>query len=95
MFSLYALFELLCVKKKKLHCAFIDFEKVFEFIQRNSLFFKLIKNNFNANFYRIVENMYSDAKARILHNNKRSDMFTCEIVIRYGENRSPYCSQFI
>ena len=39
--------------------------------------------------------MYSDAKARIVHNNKRSDMFTCEIVIRYGENRSPYCSQFI
>ena len=32
MFFLHALFELLCVKKKKLHCAFIDFEKAFDFV---------------------------------------------------------------
>ena len=50
MFSLYALFELLCVKKKKLHCAFINFEKAFDFVQRNSLFFKLINNNINGKF---------------------------------------------
>jgi hypothetical protein len=35
MFSLYALFELLCAKKKNLHCAFIDFEKSFDFVHRN------------------------------------------------------------
>jgi hypothetical protein len=35
MFSVYALFELLCVKKKNLHCAFIDFEKSFDFVHRN------------------------------------------------------------
>lgn len=29
IFSLYALFELLSVKKKKLHCVFVDFEKSF------------------------------------------------------------------
>jgi len=89
MFSLYALFELLCVKKKKLHCAFIDFEKAFDFVQRNSLFFKLINNNINGKFCRIVENMYSDAKSRIVHNNKMSDMFACEIEVRQGENLSP------
>jgi hypothetical protein len=32
MFSLHTLFELLCVKKKKLHCAFIDFEKALDFV---------------------------------------------------------------
>jgi hypothetical protein len=82
MVSLYALLELLCVKKEKLQCAFIDFEKAFAFDQRNSLLFKLINNNIHGNFYRIVENMYSDAKSRIVHNNKKSDMFACVIGVR-------------
>lgn len=30
LFSLHALFELLKLKKKKLYCAFIDFEKAFD-----------------------------------------------------------------
>ena len=82
MVSLYALLELLCVKKEKLQCAFIDFEKAFAFDQRNSLLFKLINNNIHGKFYRIVENMYSDAKSRIVHNNKKSDMFACVIGVR-------------
>jgi hypothetical protein len=77
-----SLLELLCVKKEKLQCAFIDFEKAFAFDQRNSLLFKLINNNIHGNFYRIVENMYSDAKSRIVHNNKKSDMFACVIGVR-------------
>ena len=89
MFSLYVLFELFCVKKKKLHCAFIDFEQVFDFVQRNSLFFKLIKININRKFYRIVVNMYSDAKSRIVHNNEKSDMFACEIGVRHSETLPP------
>ena len=82
MVSLYALLELLCVKKEKLQCAFIDFEKAFAFDQRNSLLFKQINNNIHGKFYRIVENMYSDAKSRIVHNNKKSDMFACVIGVR-------------
>ena len=30
IFSLYALFELLKLKKKELHCAFIDFQRAFD-----------------------------------------------------------------
>ena len=55
MFSLYALLELLCVKKKKLHCAFIDFEKAFDFVQRNSLFLKLIKIILMGNFIELLK----------------------------------------
>ena len=74
-----------------------NFEKAIDFVQRNSLFFKLINNNINGKFRRIVENMYSDAKSCIVHNNKKSNMLACEIGVRQGEseNLSPYCSQFI
>ena len=33
--------------------------------------------------------MYSDAKSCIVHNNKKSDMFVCEIGVRQGENLPP------
>ena len=89
IFSLYALFELLCIKKKKLHCAFMDFEKAFDFVHRNSLFYKLVLNNINGKFLKVVENMYKDAKSCIVHNNEKSEMFACEIGVRQGENLSP------
>jgi hypothetical protein len=38
-------------KEEKLHCAFIDFEKAFDFVQRNSLFVKLINNTINGIFF--------------------------------------------
>lgn len=43
IFTLYTLFELVYVKKKKIHCAFIDFEKAFDFVHRNSLFLNLFQ----------------------------------------------------
>ena len=33
--------------------------------------------------------MYSDVKSRIVHANSASDIFTCEIGVRQGENLSP------
>ena len=39
--SLYALFELFCIRRKILHCSFVDFEKAFYFVQRTSLYLNL------------------------------------------------------
>ncbi len=89
MFSLYALFELLSVKKKKLHCIFVDFEKAFDSVHRNSLLFKLLQNNVNGKVLRVIQNMYDDVKSRICHNNTYSNIFNCEIGVRQGENLSP------
>ena len=89
IYSLYMLFQLLNVKKKKLFCVFVDFEKAFDFIHRQSLFFKLFKYNINGKFLRIIQNMYNDVKSRIVHNNSFSDTFACDIGVRQGENLSP------
>ena len=89
IFSLHVLFELLSVKKKKLYCVFVDFEKAFDLVHRNSLLFKLFQNNVNGKFFRIIQNMYDDIKSRIVHNDMISDIFKCEIGVRQGENLSP------
>lgn len=89
IFSIYALFELLKLKKKKLFCIFVDFEKAFDFVQRNFLLFKLLQNNINGKFFRVIQNMYQDIKSRIVHNNEKSAFFSSEIGVRQGENLSP------
>ncbi|KAK6196333.1 hypothetical protein SNE40_001576 [Patella caerulea] len=89
IFSLYSLIELLKLKKRKLHCCFIDFEKCFDSIQRNYLYSKLLLNNINGKFYNIIQNMYLNIKSCIIHNNEKSNFFPCEIGVRQGENLSP------
>ena len=91
IFSLYSLFELLKLKKKKLYCIFVDFEKAFDFIQRNFLLFKLLQNNINGKFFRVIENMYQDIKSRITHNNEKSDFFTCELETRRELVSGSFC----
>ena len=89
IFSIYTLFELLKLKKKKLFCTFVDFEKAFDFVQRNFLLFKLLQNNINGKFFRVIQNMYQDIKSRVVYNNEKSDFFASEIGVRQGENLSP------
>ena len=36
-------------------------------------------------FLRIIQNMYSNSKSRIVHDNSVSDIFMCEIGVRQGE----------
>jgi hypothetical protein len=48
IFSLYSLFEFLTLKKKKMFCAFIDFEKAFATDWREGLWCKLLMNNING-----------------------------------------------
>ena len=48
-----------------------------------------MNNKIDGKFFRIIQNMYNDIKSRIVHNNKKSDFFPCEIGVRQGEILSP------
>jgi hypothetical protein len=85
IFSLFSFFEILKSKKKKLFCAFVDFEKAFDTVWRVTLWYKLLLNNINGKVCNAILNMYNDVKYCINYNNCKSAYFSCDMGVRQGE----------
>ena len=47
---------------KQLYCAFIDFSKAFDYVDRKSLWFKVIKHDVSGKMLVIVRSMYMSVK---------------------------------
>ena len=89
IFVLQSLFELLKLQKKKLYCTFIDFSKAFDSVWRIGLWNKLLKNEINGKFFRVIYNLYQNIKSCVTINNSNSTFFESYIGLRQGENLSP------
>ena len=63
--------------RKKLYCSFIDFSKAFDYVERNSLWSKLIKLGIRGKMMTILKSMYSSVKSRVRFNNKLNHEFFC------------------
>ena len=72
MFVLHSFFEILKNKKKKLFCAFVDFEKAFDTLWRDALWYKMLLNNINGNMYQVIFNMYQNIKSCLFYDGKKS-----------------------
>jgi hypothetical protein len=86
LFVIYMLISIMKNKKKKLYCAFIDFAKAFDTVWRKGLWHKLLGNEINGKMYKVIFNMYSGIKSRVLYNGEMSEYFPCNIGVRQGEN---------
>jgi hypothetical protein len=74
------------LQKKRLYCAFIDFEKAFDNVWWKGLWYKLCVNNINGCMYNIITKI----KSRIVHGDGISEFFNCENGVRQGENLSSF-----
>ena len=89
IFTLHMIIEFYLQKNKKLYCAFIDYKKAFDFVDRSSLWMKLIASGINGNILRVIHNLYAGAKSCVKLNGSMSDYFNCNVGVRQGENLSP------
>ncbi len=89
VFTFKCLLDLYLSKKKKLYCAFIDYRKAFDSVDRVSLWKKLLSGGINGKLFNIVFNMYKQAKSCVRVNGSKSDFFNCLAGVRQGENLSP------
>ena len=72
-----------------MYCAFVDYKKAFDLIDRSSLWLKLITVGVNGKIFKVVYSIYANAKSCVRKNGKFSKMFDCQIGVRQGENLSP------
>jgi hypothetical protein len=90
LFTLYGIIDILLFKKKRLYCAFLDYEKAFDKVNRAFLWQKLISTGITGKFLKVIVNIYEDAKSCVVVNSgQRSDFFQSTVGVRQGENLSP------
>ena len=89
IFALNLISQFYISQGKKLYCAFVDYSKAFDFIDRAYLWQKLINLNINGKMFNVIRNMYENAKSHVSANNILSDPFPCQVGVRQGENLSP------
>ena len=89
IFTLHTIIEYYKSKKGRVYCAFIDYSKAFDLVDRASLWLKLLSSGVNGRIFDVIYNMYSKAKSCVKNDDKISSFFSCNIGVRQGENLSP------
>ena len=89
LFTIYGIIDILLSKRKRLYCAFLDFEKAFVKVERAFLWQKLLDQKVNGKVLKVIKNLYANAKSCVQLNNDISDFFEVNIGVRQGENLSP------
>ena len=87
IFVLHSLIDLHLSRKERVYCAFIDYKKAFDLVDRSSLWSKLLKNNVDGNFFKVINHMYNQAKSCVISGSDKSELFNCNI----GRIR-PFCN---
>ena len=90
IFLLHSVIDLHLSQRKRIYCAFIDYKKAFDSVNRTSLWHKMIRNGIHGKLFRVIQNMYNDAKSCVMVEGDKSDFFGCNIGVRQGENLSPF-----
>ena len=91
VFVLNSIIDIYLQKRKRVHCAFIDYKKAFYLVDRSSLWSKLISYGINGKLMSVIFNMtlYHHAKSCVRANGKMSDYFTCNVGVRQGDHLLP------
>jgi hypothetical protein len=88
-FVVKSILDIFMFHKKKLYCAYIDYQKAFDSIWRAGLWSKLLNYGIKGKVYRVVNSLYQNVKSCICLNGTRSEYFESVIGVRQGENLSP------
>ena len=89
IFALQVLSNFYIKNNKQLFCAFVDYSKAFDFVNRSYLWQKVLNSNVNGKIFNVIRNMYKNAKSHVSLKNTLSEPFPCQVGVRQGENLSP------
>ena len=90
VFVLHGLITHLLNQDKKLYCAFVNFKKAFDFVNRVIIWYKLIKLGVRGKMLNVIRSMYNSVKSKVKYNNELSSDFDSYLGVRQGECLSPF-----
>lgn len=89
---IFVLHDILRIRKQlnsHTFCAFIDFKKAFDFVDRDFLLHKLQQLGIDGNFYFSIKALYSNTRSRVQVNDKVTEWFPVDRGVRQGDSLSP------
>ena len=95
MFTLLAFVQKQFSLNRKLYVAFIDFENVFDSINRKLLWHILLKIGIIGKMYRCIKSMYTNVKVRVRCGQKLTDYIDCTFGVKQSVCGPILFSRFI
>ena len=89
VFVLHHILDYYRNRGKAVYCAFVDYSKAFDLINRSALWCKVLKQGISGKILSVIQNMYQSAKSCVRSNGQLSEFFRCTAGVRQGENLSP------
>ena len=89
IFNLKCIIDLYLFRGKKLFCAFIDYKKAFDSVNRSILWQKLLTHHVDGKMFKIIHSLYANAKSCVRMGHAKSESFVSNVGVRQGENLSP------
>ena len=77
------------LNKQNTFGVFIDFQKAFDFVDRDVLLYKLISNGIDGKFYNSIKSILSDTSSCVKQNGILTDWFPVLSGVRQGDSSSP------
>ena len=89
IFNLKCIIDLYLFRGKKLFCAFIDYKKAFDSVNRSLLWQKLLTHHIDGKMFKVIHSLYANAKSCVRLRHAKSEFFVSNVGVRQGENLSP------
>ena len=89
IFVFKCLIDIFCANRRKLFCAFVDYQKAFDTVWREGLWVKLIHEGISGKIFNVIRSMYSNIKSCVFAEEEQSEYFVSNVGVRQGENFLP------
>lgn len=88
IFILHSMISKTISSKRKLYTAFLDWEKMFDRIDRLLLWRKLLDNGVSSKFTKALKSMYDNVRSFVKYNTEKSEFISSNIGVKQGDPSS-------
>ena len=85
IFILHSLIQKVLKQNSKMYCAFVDYEKAFDTVVRDALWFKLIDSGVSSKIVKMIKSLYSKVLAAVKLQTDVSNFFEISLGVKQGE----------